>query len=146
MGEGFQGDGLSAMGLCSSWPSPRLPSLLAVWPATSRLTDSRLPDSVHKHEPGLEGRARAGRGRGFSEGGGIGDPGSLSAPIYVAGRTVDSWGGGDRVIVRYAHGVRVLGISIPWHPVTPTPITLSPSCDRPHHGAHLGGLAGGGDD
>jgi hypothetical protein len=54
---------------------------------------SRLPASStqQKHEPGLEGRARAGRGRGFSEGGGIGDPGSLSAPIYVAGRTADSW-------------------------------------------------------
>ena len=56
--------------------------------STSRLP---TPDSVHKHEPGLEGRVRAGRGRGFSEGGGIGDPGSLSAPIYVAGRMVDSW-------------------------------------------------------
>src|SRR5688572_14709762 len=71
MDEGFQGDGLSAMSLCSSWPSPRLPSLLAVLPATDRLP---TPDSVHKHEPGLEGRARAGRGRGFRRAEGLGIP------------------------------------------------------------------------
>src|SRR5215217_3423768 len=35
------------------------------------LSTDRLTDSVHKHEPGLEGRARAGRGRG----------GTLSRPL-----------------------------------------------------------------
>jgi hypothetical protein len=54
------------------------------------LSTPRLLDSA-KTRTRPRGRARAGRGRGFSEGGGIGDPGSLSAPIYVARRTVDSW-------------------------------------------------------
>jgi hypothetical protein len=78
------GDGLSAVGLQSNFPNFPNFGVLGC-----RLPDFR-PTTQQKHEPGLKGRARAGRGRGFSEGGGIGDPGSLSASIYVAGRTADS--------------------------------------------------------
>ena len=71
-------------------------------PSCCLLTDYPTP---YKHEPGLEGRARAGRGRGFSEGGGIGDPGSLSASIYVAVSRVDSW---SRVIGLWGIGFWVM--------------------------------------
>jgi hypothetical protein len=59
---------------------------------TRGMSPTITQNSGHKqtHEPGLEGRARAGRGRGFWEGGGIGDPGSLSASIYVAARAPDA--------------------------------------------------------
>src|ERR687898_1022558 len=40
----------------------------------SAIGSGRLTDSLHKHEPGLQGRARAGRGRGLgSRSGGPGE-------------------------------------------------------------------------